>query len=122
MNVSVPIPTPYTGTFLGVGGSVTADRYGHSYASLNAVAGFPSAAGASVMVGYINSITRPSASLLSDILSSWGGGFSGGFIAGGGFYGNQSGTATSVGLTTPGVSLYGGYTWQLPVSTPTWCH
>lgn len=120
--MSIPIPTPWTGPFLGVGVTFTADRYGRFYVSLNGVAGGPSAAGASLMAGWMNTSTMPSASQLGGTLSQWGAGASGGYIGGAGFYGNSSGTATNVGLTTPGASAYGGYTWQTSAQTPSWCH
>jgi hypothetical protein len=122
LSLSIPIPTPWTGPFLGVGVNFTASRYGNTFFSLNGVAGFPSAAGASLMGGWLNTSTMPSQSQVNSVLSQWGAGVSGGFIGGAGFYGNSSGTATSVGLTTPGVSAYGGYTWQTSTQTPTWCH
>lgn len=102
--------------------SLTSDRYGHTYLSLNGVAGFPSAFGVSLMSGWINSSNMPTSSTVTSILSEWGAGATVGAIIGVGFYGNSSGTATSVGATTPGVSVYGGYTWELPVSAPVWCN
>lgn len=118
---SVPIPNPVTLIFAGVGGALTADRYGNSYFSLNGVAGFPSALGGSLMAGWMNSVKRPSEQALEDTLSGWGVGASGGFIGGVGEYGNSSGTATSVGLHTPGVGAYAGWTWKMPFKTPSWC-
>ena len=118
---SVPIPNPVTLIFAGVGVSLTADRYGNSYASLNGVVGFPSALGASLMAGWINSAQKPSQQTLAGTLSGWGVGGSGGYIGGVGEYGNASGSATSVGLHTQGAGAYAGWTWKLPFNTPSWC-
>lgn len=115
ISYSFPIENEFTGPYGGIGFTVTIDRYGHVYLSVNGVGGAPTAKGASVMVGWMNSSTTPSSSQLSGMLSSWGGGLQGGYGGGGvSFYGNSSGTAESVGGSTTGVSVYGGYTWELP--------
>ncbi len=115
ISYSFPIENEFTGPYGGIGFTVTIDRYGHVYLSVNGVGGVPTAKGASVMVGWMNSSTTPSSSQLSGMLSSWGGGLQGGYGGGGvSFYGNSSGTAESVGGSTTGASVYGGYTWELP--------
>jgi hypothetical protein len=84
--------------------------------------GFLQSISVSVMGGWLNSWSMPSRAQLSGVLTQWGGGVSGGFIVGGGFYGNDSGTATNLGLITPGVFGYAGYTWQLSGNSPGWCN
>jgi len=122
LNLSIPIPNPITGPFLGVGVSFTADRYGRDYFSLSGVGGFPNAASASLMGGWqTDNWNLPSAKQLENMLSGWGGGWSGGNVVGVGQSGNASGSAAELGVTTPGLTGYYGYTWKLGKYTPGWC-
>ena len=112
---SFPLFNDFTKDYVGIGFTITLDRYGHVYVSVNAVTGLPTSQGTSVMIGWMNTSGTPSESQLSGMLSSWGGGFQGGYGGvGGGFYGNDSGTSESGGYSTTGASLYGGYTVELP--------
>ena len=114
ISFSFPFENEFTGPFLGIGLTFTIDRYGDVYVSVNGVAGLPSAKGASGMAGWMNSSSTPSQSQLSGMLSSWGGGAQVGYGGLGlGFYGNSSGTSESGGLSSPGASVYGGYTWEV---------
>ena len=117
---SFPIENEFTGLYLGIGFTLTFDRYGNVYVSVNGVAGVPTAKGRSAMVGWMNSSSTPSDSQLSGMLSSWGGGAQVGVGRGFGFgfYGNSSGTSESGGYSSSGASVYGGYTWEMPSISP----
>ena len=119
ISFSFPIENEFTGLYLGIGFTLTFDRYGNVYVSVNGVAGLPTAKGRSAMVGWMNSSSTPSDSQLSGMLSSWGGGAQVGYGGFGlGFYGNSSGTSESGGYSTSGASVYGGYTWEMPSISP----
>ena len=109
---SVPIPNPVTLIFAGLGPTVTFDRYGNVYISINIVGGVPSAAGASVTGGWkIGGM--PSPSQLGNLISGPGLGATVGNFVGGGVFGNNAGTAFHLGFVSPGASVNGSYTWKL---------
>ena len=133
-SVTVPLPIPGVGNFVGIDFSGTADRYGHDYGSVSLAGGFPTVVGASLTGGWM--VTGPSSTTgkwgllfnqaptsdqLSGMLSSWGGAFTVGtpWFLGGGVSGNNGGAAVQAGLVTPGVGAHVGYTWQLPTNCPT---
>jgi hypothetical protein len=120
---SISVPIPSAANLLGVHLGFTVDASGNTYVSLSLVAGLPTAAGYSVMPGWLitNTSAVPSQSQINAVLTQWGAGFSAGGGLGVGLYGNSSGMAVSYGLASPGVSVY-GYTWQLPVQLPGWRH
>ena len=119
ISFSIPIENEFTGLYLGIGFTLTVDRYGDVYVSVNGLAGLPTAKGRSGMVGWMNDSSTPSQSQLSGMLSGWGGGAQVGYGGlGVGFYGNSSGTSESGGYSTPGASVYGGYTWEIPSLSP----
>ncbi len=110
------IGIPQLGGFVGVGISVSVDRYGQVYATLPSVgAGFPSATGASLVGGWIIQKCKPTPKESDDYLSSWGGSFTGftPYFIGGGIGTSSGGTAILAGVGTPGGSFSGGYSFKV---------
>lgn len=107
---------PQLGGFVGIGISVSVDRYGQVYATIPSVgAGFPSATGASLVGGWILQKCKPTPKESDDYLSSWGGsitGFAPNFL-GGGVGSSSGGTAILAGVGTPGGGVSGGYSFRV---------
>lgn len=114
VNVNVAIPTPWTGTLVGVTGAFSFDRYGNMYwgagPNVGKAATFVSGSAA---LGWLNQKKKPRSEELNDFLSAHGFRATGGFWFGGGlnYSPGTGGTATTIGLFTPQAG--GGYTYSL---------
>jgi hypothetical protein len=110
------IGIPQLGGFVGVGISVSVDRYGQVYATIPSIgAGFPSATGVSLVGGWILQKCKPTPKESDDYLSSWGGSITGfsPYFLGGGFGASSGGTSILAGFGTPGGGVSGGYSFRV---------
>lgn len=111
-NISVTIPNPLTGSFVGWNGTLTVDRNFTIYASpfgesLGKSSGLFSG---NLTANWINQLKTPAGSQLNTFLSGNGFSIGGGNIVGGGLsYSPGNGTATTSGFYTP--QFGGSYNW-----------
>ena len=87
---------------------------GRVYAGLNAAFGLPTAAGGSVSVGWMRSLTQPTPAQLRAFLTGWSGQGSGGYVVGGSYTSTHSaGDGITVGASSPGAALKHQYGWHV---------
>jgi len=122
LNVSVAVPTPWTGTALGWNGTLSIDCYGQLYASPLGVTGGKSLTflSASLTVNWLEQLEKPSSEQLCSFLTEHGFSFGAGVVGGvSTSYTPGSGWAVGSGLFTPQIGVSYNYSWQLgPFGVP----
>jgi RHS repeat-associated protein len=114
-NINVAIPTPWTGTLVGWSGTASLDRYGNLYWSPTGVGVGKSATvvSASLTVNWLDQSCKPSATLLSNFLTSNGFNVTTGFWGGlSQSYTPGSGFATGFGLVSPQIGTTYNYSFK----------
>ena len=121
LGINVAIPTPWTGTLLGVTFQFTVDRYGNTYFGFGGNVGkSATVVSGSFVGGWLLQGTTPSPDQLSNFITSWSANVSGGYWGGGGLTWGNVGSfglndfALELGFYTPQVGGSLTYTWQLP--------
>jgi len=113
INASVAIPTPWTGTLIGLTGSATVDENGNFYLGLGPSVGKTlTFVSGSAAFGWLNQKANPTEDDLRGFLTGHGLDAGGGFWGGGAItYSPSTGSsATNLGLFTPQAG--GGYTYS----------
>jgi RHS repeat-associated protein len=116
LSLSLPVPTPYTGTIFGGTGTLTLDRNGNLYGGLGPNAGKGLfLVGVTLTAGGISGSDAMTPAQMTSVLSGVTNNFSFGFLLGGGF--SRSGfsgpKSAEAGLMSPTIGVSSTYSWQL---------
>ncbi len=110
-NLTATLPLPFAPN-IGIGASISLDKYGNVYVGPVVGAGYPTGASLSGSVGYMLQMSNPSPAQLSSLLSQWSvtaGGNTPYYGLGGGVSGNDSGIGVHAGVGLPGAGVQGSY-------------
>jgi RHS repeat-associated protein len=113
-NLNVAIPTPWTGTLVGVTGAATLDKYGKVYVGFGPNIGKAwTGVSGSLTAGWLNQTTSPTEETLQGFLAGHALNIGGGYWGGGSLtYSPTSGsTATNLGFFTPQIGIGYTYSW-----------